>query len=167
MRIRGSYRAAMLAVAAAVNISCSAFEKGDIAVRPHIRQSGPDGQSGPVIGRGAEADTASIGIATPRHGTLVRRVCRAQGWSNDWIATAYENASGECPRAAESDSTSYAAILVRLDAHPTGTTLEVCADQRVPRGWELVRVEGAAASQRCPGAGRDGASAIRHIRRVS
>lgn len=166
MRVSASCLVASVAAALALNTSCSAVQRGDIVLRPRVGQGDPTRPGAPT-GRGAESDTTPIGATVPPQGTVVRRVCRAQGWSRDWIATAYENASGECPLAGGSDSTAYAAIIVRIDTQPLGTTLDICADQVAPRGWEYARLDDADVSHRCPGAGRDGASAIRRIRRVN
>jgi hypothetical protein len=167
MRVSPSCLLVTLTATLFLNTSCSTPGRGDFTVRPRIRQSDPTIGTAAPIGRGADVDTVSVGSTTP-HGTLVRRVCRTQGWSRDWVATAYENAAGECPLGTGSDSTAFAAIIVRVDAHPVGAVLDICADQAVPRGWEAIQFdEGAEVSRRCPGAGRDGASAIRRIRRMS
>ena len=165
MSISGPRSLMFLIAAVALSASCSALDRGDIALRPHVRRTEPGLGTDSTLRR--RPDAGSIGIDAPAGETLVRRVCRAAGWPANWIATAYETAPGECPVGTGPDTTARAAILVRLDLQPHGSTLDVCADQVVPRGWELVRLDGSEVSQRCPGAGRDGASAIRRIRRIS
>ncbi len=166
MRVSTSPLAVALLLTLALTTACSAFERSGIVVRPRVDQSDPDIRTAIPTELGAETDTATVGTLSPVRGTMVRRVCRTAGWSRDWIATAYENASGECPLAAGTDSTAYAPIIVRVDTQPVGATLDVCADQITPRGWERVPLDGTDGSLRCPGAARDGASAIRRIRRV-
>jgi hypothetical protein len=93
-----------------------------------------------------------------------RRVCRGTSMPSGWIAVAYETATeGECP--ARGDGTPRrVAVIVRYGDYPVGATLDVCADQPLPRRWEIVRdehVDGGA----CPGAAKDGASAMKRILR--
>ena len=161
MRLSTPCLAAALAATLALTSSCSG-----VVLRPHISQGDPTIRTRIPTERGPESDTATVGTGVA-HGTLVRRVCRTHGWSRDWVATAYEVAPRECPLGGGSDSTAYAAVIVRIDRHPMGATLDICADQGAPRGWEFVPLDDAEGSQRCPGAGRDGASAIRRIRRVN
>lgn len=161
-----SLRTLAIASALAMTAACSAIERGDVTLRPRIGGSDHVPPRDPTAIPPARSDTGSVGTMVPENATQVRRVCRAQGWSRDWIATAYENASGDCPKSGESDSTALAAIIVRLDAQPRGVLLDICGDQAIPTGWVLVAIEGEPPPQRCPGAARGGASAMERIRRV-
>ena len=164
MHLSSASRTLGITAGLALAAACSAFDRGDMVVRPHVKQSGPP-SPGPGGGiRSPANDTATT--ASPGRETLVRRVCRVTGWPANWVATAYESAAGECPLATGSDSTGVAAVIVRLDVQPVGATLDVCADQAVPRGWVPVTLNGAEISHRCPGAGPDGGSAVRRIRRM-
>jgi hypothetical protein len=164
MRISTCCRAAAMVSAFAVLAACSALKGSITAVQPRLGAGG-------VVDTGAlrfpRPDTGTVGVTTDPRSDVVRRVCRTSGWPRGWVATAYESGSGECPLRSGADSTALAAIIVRLDAHPVGAELDVCADQAVPKDWVLVNIEGAEPSARCPGAARNGASAIRRIRRVS
>jgi hypothetical protein len=104
------------------------------------------------------------GVRTPAAVPAERRVCRTGAWPPGWIAVAYVDAAGECPPDPQG-GVARAAILAEHRSRPVGTVLEVCADQPTPRGWEPGRVV-ADEWGRCPGAGRDGASATKQLRRV-
>lgn len=76
-----------------------------------------------------------------------RRLCRVQSPPTGYIATSYERAS-DCPPTADDDG--YNAALVEHYAdRRVGTTMSVCADQRIPYGWTRTNDE---PSDRCPGA---------------
>lgn len=123
----------------------------------------------PGTGRPATARRPSPlpqpGAAHPQTGAE-RRVCRHVGWPRDHVAVAYVTDDGSCPRSPRGDDAHTAAIVVPLARQPVGTELEVCADQRVPRDWDVARAGAAGAAARCPGAGRDGEPATLRIRRV-
>lgn len=106
----------------------------------------------------------------PSSGTRLpseRRVCRTSGVPRGWIVVDYVDALGECPARTGPDSSATAAVLARHAGMPRGAELEVCADQRIPRDWDLVRgeplsVDGA----RCRGAAPEGWPATKLIRRA-
>lgn len=98
-----------------------------------------------------------------------RRVCRTGGAPRGWIAVDYVSGSDECPARARrrgADSAATVAIVVRYDAWPRGTVLEVCADQPVPLTWSYDTEAPAADPGRCPGAARGDRPTTRRIRRV-
>jgi hypothetical protein len=106
----------------------------------------------------------------PNSGTRLageRRVCRTTGVPRGWIVVDYVSAPGECPARAGADSLATAAVLTRFDVLHRGATLEVCADQRTPFDWEVVRdQEPVIDAARCRGAVRDGRATTKLIRRV-
>src|SRR5688500_8479596 len=166
MRMAKYHRAIATALVVATTASCSALESGNLTVRPRVGQRAGPTVTSPAIPREPRADSGSVGSAVSAPNGSMRRVCRASGWPRDWAATAYEDASGECPPTVEKDSSAVAAIIVRLSAQPLGSVLDICADQALPRGWQFIPIDDEAVPQRCPGAGPDGASAIRRIRRM-
>ncbi len=93
-----------------------------------------------------------------------RRVCRASR-PTGWIAVAYLPGD-DCPRAAGDATNATAALVVRLAGRGPNAVLDVCADERVPRGWRVERRAIVDAAGRCPGAAPDGRSAVMRIRRV-
>jgi hypothetical protein len=69
--------------------------------------------------------------------TGTERICRTQPVPIGWIVTGYVSAGGEqCPRL-DPDEPFPVAIIERFDQKPVGSTMEVCADQRIPRDWRL------------------------------
>jgi hypothetical protein len=106
----------------------------------------------------------------PNSGTRLageRRVCRTTGVPRGWIVVDYVAAPGECPARAGADSLATAAVLTRYEGMYRGATLEVCADQRTPFDWEVVRTEEPVIdATRCLGAVRDGRPTTKLIRRV-
>lgn len=166
MRIARSLHAVAALLLLALTAACSALESGDVAIQPRIGQRDGRAVTNPAIPRDPRLDSGSVGTSVPTLATTVRRVCRTTGWPRDWAATAYETATGECPLSVQGDSSAVAAIIVRLSAQPVGSLLDICADQAVPRGWQAVSIEDEVVSQRCPGAGSGGASAMRRIRRM-
>lgn len=115
------------------------------------------------------ADSMPRGIGAARPGTphpegaRERRVCRASRPAG-WIAVAYVPGD-DCPRAA-GDATNTAAVVVQIAGRGPNAVLDVCADERVPRGWRADGPAIADAAGRCPGAAPDGRSAVLRIRRV-
>lgn len=95
-----------------------------------------------------------------------RRVCRSDARPAGWIAIAYVGDEGACRTRAPGDSMPMAAILTRYEVLAPETVLEVCADERIPRGWTWARTPSADASDSCPGAEREGGSTTRRIRRL-
>ena len=166
MRISTWYRLVTIVSVLGATAACAAIEAGDISLRPRAGKGGVAPVGGPGARGFPRPDSGGVGRINDPHSSLIRRVCRASGWSRDWIATAYEEAAGGCPRRTGADSSAVAAILIRLDAQPIGAVLDVCADQTTPGDWIAERPESSEVSQRCPGAGRDGASAMKRIRRV-
>ncbi|MGZ8377187.1 MAG: hypothetical protein ACXWZS_12630 [Gemmatirosa sp.] len=133
------------------------------------RPRGPD-----AIDVGPRAPTdptpAPGDLPGPPSGTRLageRRVCRTSSVPRGWIVVDYVPAMGECPARAGADSAATAAVLTRYAGLHRGATLEVCADQRTPRDWELVRdqVPPVVDASRCLGAVRDGSAPTRVIRR--
>jgi hypothetical protein len=159
-------RLVSLAASLFVCAACSTIS----GVRVHGRVPGDQ----PRLG-GVPRDTSGVGLSTPGGAALTtgrthsaafetRRICRGGAWPSGWIAIAYESSSNECPRSTDRESYNVATI-ARYETQSIGQTLEVCADQSVPHGWTIEpndEVRGDA----CPGAGKDGASATRLIRRV-
>lgn len=96
-----------------------------------------------------------------------RRVCRTSGVPRGWIAVAYvDDAGSQCPARTGADSLATSMVLTRYADRPRGTDLDVCADQRLPRGWERVMHEDTEDATRCPGAAPEGKSTTRRIRRM-
>jgi len=126
----------------------------------------------PLFG-GTLRDTSSVGGSTPggltagrshTAGLETRRICRGSPWPSGWIAIAYESSAKECPRSSDRVSFNIATI-ARYDNQPRGQTLEVCADQAIPRGW-IPEGDDNTSGEACPGAGKGDASVTRLIRRI-
>jgi hypothetical protein len=103
-------------------------------------------------------------VGTPSGGssTTMRYACRGKSVSG-WIAIDYIEDREACT----TNSLRYGtAVLVPLSNTAVGQLLEVCADERLPRNWSLVRtVPGDA---RCPSAKPSptpGEATVREIRR--
>lgn len=111
---------------------------------------------------GEVVPTPASGIRTPDE----RRICRTDAVPRGWIAVAYVEAEGQCPAREGPAREATAAIITALGGRAVGTVLDVCADQRIPRDWGIVREEGAVDPGRCPGAAVSGdAPTTRRIRR--
>ena len=83
-----------------------------------------------------------------------------------WIAVAYvDDAGSQCPARTGADSLATGMVLTRHAGLARGAELDVCADQRTPRGWEPVLHEDTADASACPGAAPEGKSTTRRIRR--
>lgn len=95
-----------------------------------------------------------------------RRACRTSGVPRGWIAVAYVDGAGsQCPARTGVDSLATSMVLTRHSGLPRGAELDVCADQRLPRGWERVLHEDTEDATACPGAAPEGQSTTRRIRR--
>ena len=118
----------------------------------------------PGSGPGGADRVETPGRLTTATASGARRVCRGTSLPGGWIAVAYEAATeGECP--ARGDGTPRRiAVLVRYVDYPRGSTLDVCADQPLPRSWAIERDEQVDAGA-CPGAAKDGGSATVRIYR--
>jgi hypothetical protein len=115
-------------------------------VRPRLGSSNPRDRSLP--GRGVAIDT----VPRPPRPDLGddqtakrRRQCRNSGVPSGWVITSYEVAR-DCPGYTAGQYN--AAILELLSPYRYNDFLTVCADQRVPGGWEY----DAPAPGGCPGA---------------
>ena len=98
-------------------------------------------------------------------GLVERRVCRSGARPTGWIAVAYQRTNGdECP-ARTGNASGGIAVLDRISHLHIGAMLDVCADQQVPTDWVDDHAVDVDAGQ-CPGAGPNGVSATRRIRRV-
>ena len=142
------------------------------SVHIHGRTSDPN----PVFA-GTARDTAGIGHTAPgglgtppakshSSGIATRRVCRGAAWPSGWIAIGYEASNAECPRNSDARSLYNVATIARYETLPVGQTLEVCADQVIPMGW-VNEWRDDRVGDACPGAGKDGTSQTRVIRRVN
>ena len=90
-----------------------------------------------------------------------RRQCRGRSVPGGWVITAYEVAR-DCPGYTAGQHN--AAILELLTPYRYGDIITVCADQRVPSGWEY----DAAAPGECTGAAvSEGDPTGMRIRKVS
>ena len=69
-----------------------------------------------------------------------------------WIAGDYIAAPGSCPSSnGKSDTSAYAAVIVRYSTLPPGAILTVCADQHMPYDWTREpEQETDAGSTQCP-----------------
>ncbi len=95
-----------------------------------------------------------------------RRACRTSGVPRGWIAVAYVDGAGsQCPARTGVDSLATSMVLTRHSGLPRGAELDVCADQRLPRGWERVLHEDTEDATACPGAAPEGQATTRRIRR--
>jgi hypothetical protein len=157
-------------LSAGVLCACSSF-------RPHSRpgtgsrgglfeprRAGDGSDGGGIGGRVLPAGSPAPGAGRAAGGT--RRVCRTASRPSGWIAVAYVSASeGECDGLAKADSGATAAVLTYYADRPIAATVEVCADEPVPRGWTI---DDAASepSESCPGVERHGSStySIRRLR---
>jgi len=137
---------------------CSALS----SVRVHGRGSdGRDiGTRGPV-NLGSSGKTHASSLET-------RRVCRSGPFPSGWIAISYETSGSECPQSGGGDERrgGNVATVAHYATQPLGQTLEVCADQNTPTGWTDEH-DDSRTGDACPGAGKDGASATKIIRRVN
>jgi len=75
-----------------------------------------------------------------------------------------KGADGECAIRARGDSSFTVAVLAHYSDLEVAEVLDVCADERVPRGWTIDDTN-AEASAACPGVERKGSSTFR-MRRV-
>lgn len=157
--------------AAALLVGCAALQPSSVGIRGGRSTSGARPRVGdlpndPAAGPTADPSRADV-PAGPRRTTAAattRRICRSGSRPAGWIAVAYEAESGdECPRAGTTASEHPIAVYVRYAGQPVQTTLEICADQPIPFEWVD---DGAVDSGQCPGAGPDGASAMKRIRKV-
>ena len=168
-----------LLAAAALLAACSSLQPSGVRVRGD-RGGAPDV---PRLGGSPDGTAPTLGGTTPGRGDLqgtaarpttaaTRRVCRGGAWPSGWIAVGYEaGAKDECPKGGPKESAQdgateapRVAVLARYTGQPVGATLDVCADQHVPIDWLDVHEE--ADAGQCPGAGPNGASATRRIRRA-
>src|SRR5690242_5270798 len=156
----------LMSVAGACLVASAACSS--MGVRVHGRV--PNQQ--PLFG-GTMRDTSSVGPSTPGGRTTgrshsasfeTRRICRSSAWPSGWIAIAYESSPKECPSSSERVSYNVATI-ARYDTQARGQTLEVCADQTIPRGW-IREGDDDTTGDACPGAGKGDASVTRRIRRI-
>jgi hypothetical protein len=88
-------------------------------------------------------------------------VCRGKN-TNGWIAVDYIDDPESCPT---SRARNDVAVVVPLRVSAVGATLEVCAEERIPRGW--VQVQMIAGNGRCPPKNNkeSGRPTVREIRR--
>lgn len=140
-----------------------------------VHVHGRTGDANPLtVGR--TRDSAEVGRTTPgvvgsstgkTHSSSLetRRVCRGGPWPSGWIAIGYAASESECFRAAGTRASYNVAIIARFETQPVGQTIEVCADQTIPFGW-VTESSDDVRGDACPGAGKDGTSATRLIRRV-
>ncbi|MFL5617176.1 MAG: hypothetical protein ACJ79A_02135 [Gemmatimonadaceae bacterium] len=160
----------MTMLSAGVLCACSSF-------RPHSR-TGSGSRGGLFVPRrpddapgedGIDGRVLPAGSPSPGAGRAVggtRRVCRAGSRPSGWIAVAYVSASdGECDGLTKADSGATAAVLTYYADRPIAATLEVCADEPVPRGWTIDAAT-SDPSDSCPGVERHGSStySIRRLR---
>ena len=158
----------LLGVVLSMSAACSSLS----SVRVHGGTRSLDGSLNPAT----KSDTVGAGRAGagrvhPRSGQghsasiATRRVCRG-AWPDGWIAIAYDEGSGdECPHGTGAGKEYNVATIAQYTTLTAGQTLEVCADQATPHGWQIEYRE-TTSGEGCPGAGKDGASATRVIRRV-
>lgn len=163
------HRTLTLAAAAALLTGCGAISAAN--VRGATPRTGVNGSPRePVLQPALEPSRPDVPDATPRFPTAAgasagqRRACRGTSQPRGWIAVAYESGS-DCPPAAGRTGEHRVAILVQYTELRPDATLDVCADQGVPRNWEDVRVDGVDVGS-CPGARKDGGSATRRIRKM-
>ncbi|HEX7980226.1 MAG TPA: hypothetical protein VF461_16570 [Gemmatimonadaceae bacterium] len=160
---RAGLLTAVTMLSVGVLCACSSF-------RPRASSTSSGGQGG-VLQPGASAGRGRRlpgGAAVGDDGRIdreSRRSCRKGSRAAGWIAIAYvKGADGDCPGLAPRDSGATVAVLVYYANRPLDDVLDVCADERVPRGWTIDETD-ADASDACPGAERKGSSTVR-IRRV-
>ena len=75
----------------------------------------------------------------------LRYQCRSENPPSGWVITSYQ-ISSECPT--QTDTEYNRAVLRSLQPYRVNDTLDVCADQPVPRGW----LRDGAPETGCPGA---------------
>jgi hypothetical protein len=80
--------------------------------------------------------------------SAMRYICRG-ATRNGWIAIDYIADSEVCATGATSSQRYNTAVIVPLSGIAVGGMLEVCADERIPQNWSLVRV--IPGDPRCPG----------------
>lgn len=127
----------------------------------HVRVPGPTpGDRDP----GRTIDTRTAIVKSGVHGNAeVRRVCRGSR-PGGWIAIEYVADSTTCGGSTERRSRYPVALIVSHRDARVGETLEVCADERVPRGWTKVR--DVADDPRCPNDEPSTKPTVMVIRRV-
>ena len=77
----------------------------------------------------------------------MRYICRGQQVSG-WIAVNYISDTEVCSTGANTNYRYNTAVIVKLDNVAVGSSLEVCAAERIPNNWSHVRLsEG---DIRCP-----------------
>lgn len=113
-------------------------------------------------GRTIDTRTAVVKSGAPGNAE-VRRVCRGSRPSG-WIAIEYVADSTTCGGSADQRSRFPVALIVSYSGAALGETLEVCADERVPRGW--VKVRGVPDDPRCPDDSPSTEPTVMLIRRV-
>jgi hypothetical protein len=61
-------------------------------------------------------------------------ICRTAGIPRGHVAVDYVRLA-DCTRGGDSTTVYTGAVVVDADSRPSGTTLLICSDQRVPSGW--------------------------------
>lgn len=126
----------------------------------HLRLPGPTpGDRDP----GRTIDTRTAIVRSGVRNAEVRRVCRGSR-PGGWIAIDYVADSTTCGGSTEQRSRYPVALIVSYREARVGETLDVCADERVPRGW--TRVRDIADDPRCPSASPSTEPTVMMIRRV-
>lgn len=125
----------VIAVGAAMLVGC-----GGVAVTPH----GPSPVGGslspePMGGMpgGTVRPPATVGNARAINGGGTRTICRQQGTPRGFVATQYLSVAS-CPVLGDSSRVDNAKIVQDLRPLAAGTTVRMCGDQSIPRGWYVV-----------------------------
>src|SRR5687767_11516439 len=121
----------LIAVSTAVLMGC-----GGVSVTPH--GASPAGAPGPEPMGGTTGGTvrppATVGNTRAINGGGTRTMCRQQGTPRGFVATQYISVAS-CPVFGDSSRVDNAKVVQDLRPLAAGTTVRMCSDQSVPRGW--------------------------------
>jgi hypothetical protein len=152
-----------------VVFALAACAGGFVNIRPRV--GGPAESGIGTTGRDDPQPSLGGAIGTPgkAHRPLTateRRVCKSSSWPRGWVATMYQRSGSECPAGRGADSVGMMAVITRHDQLPRNSVLDICADQMIPAGWELLSREPEDLADLCPGAAKQGSSSVKRIRRA-
>jgi len=124
---------------------------------------GPNGAN-PLGEGGRQLPQQSPRLQTPDQ-SEIRRVCRGQRVSG-WVAIDYVADAQSCPNPPKNSGGHGTALLVNYTKLTVGRSLQVCADQPIPRNWEQIQT--VPDDARCPREPTSTSTAptVREIRRA-
>jgi hypothetical protein len=124
-----SIRNSVAALATVLLVGCAGME-----IYP--RASGLDGMAPDPAAPGTFGGRSGGGIGAIGFAeAAIATVCRNDARRSGWVIVRYTIEGDGCPTPGDGENPYNGAIIERHQGRPAGTTLLICADQGVPRGW--------------------------------